>query len=202
LIDKFTHVLDWERSIYDTIMLDRTVAMVKAWAEKRGDTLVIVTPDHAHALSLVGTVDDDKPGTDMREKIGTYVEAGFPNYGPPDARGYPADVNVSKRLFMTIGDQPDHYETYRPKMDGPFVPAIKSKDNQGNEIYVANPAYKDVPGALLVTGNLPRKDAYGAHAVDDVILSAMGPGSEQFHGFLENTEVFKIMAKSLALGEK
>jgi alkaline phosphatase len=202
LIDKFTHVLDWERSVYDTIMLDRTVALVKAWAEKRGDTLVIVTPDHAHSLSLVGTVDDDKPGTDMREKVGSYVEAGYPNYGPPDARGYPADVNVSKRLFMTIGAHPDFYQTYRPKLDAPFVPAVKAKDAGSAEVYVANPMYKDVPGAVLTEGTLPRKDAQGVHAVDDVILSAAGPGADQFKGFMENTDVFKVMVKALALGDK
>lgn len=202
LIDKFTHPLDWERSVYDTIMLDRTVALVKAWAEKRGDTLVIVTPDHAHALSLIGTIDDDRPGTEMREKVGTYADAGFPNYPPADANGYPPEVNVSRRLFMTIGDYPDHYETWRPKLDGPNVPTIGTKDADGKTIYVANPAYKDVPGAVLVQGNLPRKEAVGVHAVDDVILSAMGPGAERFHGFMENTEVFKVMATALALGDK
>ena len=202
LIDKFSHVMDWERSVYDTIMFDRTIALVKKWAEQRGDTLVIVTPDHAHSMSIVGTVDDSKAGDDMREKIGTYNEAGFPNYGPPDARGYPADVNVSKRLYVTYGAHPEFYQTWRPKLDAPFVPSIKSKDANGAEIYVANPAYKDTPGASLTEGTLPRRDPQGVHAVDDVILSSMGPGSDQFKGFMENTDVFKVMVKALALGEK
>jgi len=30
----------------------------------------------------------------------------------------------------------------------------------------------------------------------------MGPGSEKFKGFMDNTEVFKIMVQSLGLGSK
>jgi alkaline phosphatase len=202
LIDKFSHVLDWERSVYDTIMLDRTLAIVKAFAEKNGDTLVILTPDHAHTMSLVGTIDDDKPGVDMREKIGAYAEAGFPNYPAADARGYPPEVNVSKRLYMAVGSHPEYYETFHPKLDAPFVPTVKVKDDSGKEMNVANPAYKDMPGAILVPSNLPRAITQDVHAVDDVILSAMGPGSDEFKGFMENTDVFRVMAKSLALGEK
>jgi alkaline phosphatase len=103
---------------------------------------------------------------------------------------------------MTIGAHPDFYQTYRPKLDAPFVPAIKSKDAGNAEVYVANPMYKDVPGAVFTEGTLPRKDAQGVHAVDDVILSAAGPGADQFKGFMENTDVFKVMVKALALGDK
>jgi alkaline phosphatase len=35
LIDKYSHVLDWERAVYDTIMLDNAVAAAKAFAAGR-----------------------------------------------------------------------------------------------------------------------------------------------------------------------
>lgn len=60
-------------------------------------------------------------------------------------------MNVSKRLAVFIGNYPDHYETYRPKMDGPFVPSVK--DEKGH--YIANAAYKDVPGAQLASATCP-----------------------------------------------
>ena len=31
--------------------------------------------------------DDDKPGDEMRQKVGTYAEAGFPNYVDADGDG-------------------------------------------------------------------------------------------------------------------
>jgi alkaline phosphatase len=198
LIDKHTHPLDWERAVYDTIMLDKTVALVKEFAQASGDTLVIVTPDHTHAISVVGTFDDNAKGAEMREKVGVYEKAGVPNYVDADGDGYPDSPMVSKRLFVTIGDYPDHYETFRPKPDGIFVPAVKDKN--GN--YVANEAYKDVPGAVLVPGNLPRDASDGVHAADDALLTAMGPGAEVFHGFMENVEVFRAMVNALGLAPR
>ena len=123
LIDKYNHPLDWERSVYDTIMLSNAVQVAKDWAAARNDTLIIVTPDHTHGVSIVGTVDDAKPGPEMRDKVGVYSDAGFPNYPPPNANGYPERVDVSRRLAMFYGNFPDYYETYRPKLDGPFVPS-------------------------------------------------------------------------------
>src|SRR5215510_15161750 len=104
LIDKFNHPLDWERAVYDTIMLSNAVQVAKEFAGKRNDTLIIVTPDHTHGLAIVGTVDDGKSGTDMREKVGTYAEAGYPNYPAPDKDGYPEKIDVSRRLAIFFAD--------------------------------------------------------------------------------------------------
>ncbi|MEX8517617.1 MAG: alkaline phosphatase [Leptothrix sp. (in: b-proteobacteria)] len=198
LIDKYNHPLDWERSVYDTIMLSNAVQVAKDFAAKHPDTLIIVTPDHTHGMSIVGTVDDSKPGTDMREKVGVYEEAGYPNYPQANAAGYPERVDVSKRLAIFYGNTPDYYETFQPKLDGVFVPAVKDGDNM-----IANPAYKDVPGAQLRTGILPRQGKraadQGTHTADDGLVSAMGPGSERFAGFIDNTEVFRNIVDALGL---
>jgi alkaline phosphatase len=199
LIDKFNHPLDWERSVYDTIMLSNAVQVAKDFAAKRNDTLIIVTPDHTHGVSIVGTVDDDKPGNDMREKVGVYEQAGYPNYPAADAAGFPPSVEVSRRLAMFYGNTPDYYETFRPKLDGPFDPSVKDADKN----IVPNPKYKDIPGAILRTGNLPktgpRASGEGTHTADDGVLTAMGPGSEKFRGFMDNTEVFRVIADALGL---
>ena len=47
-IDKYSHSLDWERAVYDTIMLDNAVKVAKEFAGDRNDTLIIVVADHAH----------------------------------------------------------------------------------------------------------------------------------------------------------
>jgi alkaline phosphatase len=177
-------------------MLDKTVQVVKDFAAASGDTLVLVTPDHTHAISVVGTIDDNAKATLPRDKVGIYAEAGFPNYTHANGPGYPDRVDVSKRLYVVIGDYPDHYETWQPKLDGTFEPAVKDKD--GN--YVANEKYKTAPGAVFREGNLPRNSSDGAHAADDGVLTAMGPGSETVHGFMDNTLVFRTMVNALDLG--
>lgn len=197
LIDKFNHPLDWERSVYDTIMLDKTLKVVLDWVGTRNDTLVIVVPDHTHGVGVVGTVRDDLPGEEMREKVGVYAEAGFPNYPAPDARGYPPSIEVSRRLAMFYAAFPDYYESFRPNLDGPRVPAIK--DASGN--FVANERGR-APGGQLRVGNIPRAVDTGVHSADDALLRATGPGSDRFYGFVDNTFVFRAMAEALGLGRQ
>ena len=196
LIDKFAHPLDWERSVYDTIMFDKSVALAKDYVKKHPDTLLIVTSDHTHGVSVIGTVDDKKPGTEMREKVGTYDLAGFPNYEDKDGDGYPDKVDVSKRLAFFTSNFPDYYETYQPKLDGPFVPAVQNEKKE----YVATEKYKSVPGAQFREGNLPRNADSGVHSIDDVVIFAMGAGAQKVHGYMENSQVFRIMAEVLAAG--
>lgn len=197
-VDKMSHPLDWDRAVVDTIEFDKAVGIARDFAAKNPDTLVIVTGDHTHGVSIIGTVDDDKPGETMREKVGTYAHAGFPNYEDKDGDGYPDRVDVSRRLFLAANNGPDHYETFRPKLDGPFVPAIQNENKQ----YVANEAYKDVPGAVFVQGNIPTNGDTGVHAVDDVMLQASGPGAENFRGYMEQSDVYRVIAGALALGAK
>ncbi|GGC63811.1 alkaline phosphatase [Chelatococcus reniformis] len=195
LIDKQSHPMDWERALFDTIEFDKAVGLGLEFARKNPDTLVIVTSDHTHGVSLIGTIDDAKPGTDMREKIGVYAAAGFPNYEDKDGDGYPDRIDVSRRLAMFAADFPDYYETFRPKLDGPFEPTVP----KGKQEFVANEAYRDVPGAVLRIGNLPREADSAVHAVDDVILQATGPGSDAFKGYMEESDVYRAMVDALAL---
>ncbi len=197
-IDKYSHSLDPERAIFDTIMLDNAVRVAKEWAEARGDTMVVVVADHAHMVGLIGTYDDARPGTTPREKLGTYAEAGFPNYPKADAEGYPPTVDVSRRLALSFGTYPDHCFNAKPYLDGEFAPVVPG---QQPGTFMANAAYCDRPGAVRITGNLPADANSGVHAADDVLLTAIGPGAAQFHGRLDNTRVFRAIANALALGD-
>ena len=198
LIDKFNHPLDWERAAFDTIMLSNAVQIAKDFAKKNPDTLIIVTPDHTHSGSISGVVNDAKPGP-LREKVGVYADAGYPNYPKANIEGYPNQIDVSKRLAFFYGNYPDHYETLHPKLDGTFKPAVKDESGK----YVANPKYIQLQeDAIHMTGNLPSHQEVGVHTADDAVLNAMGPGSEKFRGFMDNTEVFKVMVETLGLGYK
>ncbi len=203
MIDKYAHRLDNERAVYDTIMFDNVVRQVRDWAKARGDdTLILVLADHNHPVSMVGTIDDDMsstPDVPMRERVRIYEKAGFPNYPAPDKEGYPSRVDVSRRLAMFSATLPDHYETFRPRLDNPNQPTMAGPEPG---TYQANEHYKDVLGAVLRFGNLPRLANASVHSGEDVILTASGPGSEKVRGQIDNTEVFRIMAEALGLGQK
>ena len=197
LIDKYSHPLDWERAVMDTIMLDRAVAAAKDFAAGRDDTLILVTADHGHGLSLVGTVDRRGPGPGDARQGRRPRQGRVPELPAGQRRG------LSRRGWTSPGGSPiffagfpDYYETMQPKLDGPFVPAVAGPDKR----YVANEKYKDVAGAVLRVGNLPHSAPQGVHSGEDVVLTATGPGADRVRGFLDNTEVFRIIAEALGLG--
>jgi alkaline phosphatase len=194
-IDKYSHSLDWERAVYDTIMLDNVVKMAKDFASKNSDTLVIVVPDHAHPVSIIGTYDDTK-GEQLRDRLQTYAAAQFPNYPPADSEGYPPKVDVSRRLALVFAAYPDYCDPGKPYMEGENVPTSAPE----GEKQTANEAYCQ-PGAARKIGNLPFTARAGVHSADDVVLTASGPGADIFHGRVDNTLVFRAMARALGLGQ-
>jgi len=213
LIDKYSHVLDWERAVMDTIQFDQTVGIVKEWAAPRNDTLILVVADHTHGVSIVGVIDDkanvripvfgderDDPDalrTRTRDKIGINEYAGFPNYVDANRDGYPDRLDVSRRLSVFFTNFPDYYETFAPKLDGVFEPTVAD-----GFLKKANTKYKNVPGAQFREGNLPRISSSGVHTAEDVILTATGPGSEAVRGFMDNTEIFRLIVETLGLKAK
>lgn len=200
MIDKYAHALDMERAVYDTIMFDNAVRETREWAAARGnDTLILVLADHNHPNSLVGTINDDMsatPNLPLRERVGVYGNAGFPNYPKPDADGYPNRVDVSRRLAIFSASLPDHYENLRPKLDNPFTPAVAGKEPA---TFVANERYKDAPGAVLRLGNLPAMMNASVHSGEDVIMTATGPAAERVRGAMDNTEVFRVIVEALGM---
>ncbi|AJY47809.1 alkaline phosphatase [Martelella endophytica] len=195
-IDKMSHPMDWDRAVVDTIEFDQAIAKAVEFAKSNPDTLIVVTGDHTHGVSLIGTIDDNVEADEMREKVMTYDDAGFPDYADTDGDGYPDKIDVDRRFAIFSNNFPDYYETFRPKMDGPFEPSIKGENGE----YVANEQYKDVPGAVLRVGNLPKNADTAVHAVDDIVLQATGPGSEGFSGYMEQSDVYEVLADAFALG--
>lgn len=195
LVDKYSHPMDWERSVYDTIMFDKIIGIALDYQKENPDTLVVVTGDHTHSISVYGTVNDNKPiVNNIRDKVGTYADAGFPTYKDSDGDGYPDTPLADVRLAVGFGNHPDYYETFSPHLDGVFTPAIA--DATGKK-YVANEAYK--ASGIYMEGNLSYDQSQEVHSVDDQIVQMTGPGSEKVRSYQENTAVFRYMAEALGL---
>lgn len=194
LVDKYSHPMDWERAVYDTIMFDKVIAIAQDFVKKNPDTLLVVTGDHTHSMSVYGTVDDKKPGTLMRDKVGTYGNAGFTNYVDANGDGYPDSPNPSKRLAIGWGNHPDYWETFKPKLDAPFSPTVQDE----NKFYIANDKYKS-DSATMIAGNLARTDSTEVHSIDDMTLQMSGPGSEKVKAYQENTSTFRYLVEALGL---
>lgn len=190
-IDKQEHPLDGPRALYDTIEFDKAIGIAKKWAEEHGDTLVVVTADHNHSMSIVGT--HDRRENQGRPANGVYGDAGFPTYVDANGDGFPDDPNPEVGLFFGWSNHPDHTDgfTHNPV---PVQPALMDK---ATGKAVPNPKHQ--PGAELQQGNLPFDQTNCVHCVDDVAVVASGPGAAGFNRFMDNTEIFFGIADALAL---
>ena len=208
-IDKQAHAMDTERWLLDIIEFDRAIALAKAYAQRRSDTLVIVTADHECAgVALIGgsKVSDSRlqalvregSGTALRnEVVGVYEQAGFPKY-KIDADGYPQTTDIDNRLLVGYGSNADRMEDFRtnpqPLQDNqqPFT------KQEPLSTYPSGLLARDQEGKYMITGQVPGDSA--THTATDVPLSAFGPGAYAFTGVMDNTDVFFKLAQAAIRG--
>ena len=158
---------------------------------KHGDTLVVVTADHAHSMSITGTYweGDGKSGKDA---VRVYADAGFPAYVDADGDGFPDELDTERKLAVHFANHPDYYEDYR--MDP--VPTTPNVNGEANQAKLLDPSDPDKDRFLQIG---PINGSTGVHTVEDVPLMAHGTGSHYFNGVLDNTEVFFAIANVMGL---
>jgi alkaline phosphatase len=189
-IDKQLHVMDWERSAYDTIEFDRAIAVAREFAARDGATLILATADHSHGVSITGTY-HEKDGKTGRQAVRTYAASTFPTFRDEDGDGFPENPAPDVTLAIEYANHPDYYEDFKFHKT-PVSPAIMSGD-----VAVAN--VKRAPNGVFYPGNIPGAESQEVHAADDVPLSAGGPGADHFKGVMDNTEVFFGIVRALGL---
>lgn len=194
-IDKQLHAMDWQRATYDTIEFDQAIKYAQDYSKAHGDnTLIIVVADHAHGVSITGTYSEAE-GKIGREGVRVYGDAKWPTFVDANNDGFPDNPDADVTLAVQYANAPDHYENYRFQTT-PTSPATAGKDGH----VIANPN-RAPQGARLVEGNLPTTtgETSEVHSADDVVLMAQGPGSEYFHGVMDNTEVFFGIMRALGV---
>jgi alkaline phosphatase len=136
------------------------------------DTLIIVTADHSHVLTMAG-----------------YPTRGNPILGKVtgnDATGTPKsafDLLSDGKPYTTLGYQngPGGAWVGGPRPDLSEIDTIRDKD-------------------FLQQSALPRTSE--SHGGEDVAVYARGPGAEQVHGVMEQNLVFDVMDKAALLRDR
>ncbi len=222
-IDKQAHNMDTERSIQDVIEFDNAVEKCRQFQIANPDTLVIITADHeCGGMSVIGgsTVNNSTlitrstagagtvtiSGTAMtvstnlasRNAVGTYENAGFPQY-PLSGDGYPISTDPDFKMIIGYAANADRNEDW---LTNP-LPLRDSQQPTTSTSYGAIvsllpnlPINRDTTGGTFITGQVP--DTTAVHTANDIPLSALGRGSVLFTGYMDNTDVFfKIMQATL-----
>lgn len=228
-IDKQSHAMDADRAIWETIEFDNAVRKCLDFANRVGDTTVIVTADHeCSGFSILGALTggianlqsqpsdtgvlDPATQPNRQKVVGTYDAAGFPNYTIL-ADGFPASADIDGKLLIGFGANGDRYEGWLSKP----VPIIDSllpndiKGQLGTKGYPAEPINRQAastsPDPLGDSrGFFIRGQAVGqtqaVHTATDIPLSAYSKGNNaylQFTAVQDNTDVFFKLARA-ALG--
>jgi alkaline phosphatase len=205
--------MDTERFVHDTIEFDRSVGRCIAFQQANPDTLIIVTADHECAgAAIIGATAvtnadlitrstalgaDGVAGvvngatgaaTDGQARlrsnvVNTYDSASFPVYDNTPADGYPATMDVDRKMLIGYGGNGDRYEDWLQNVQ-PNV----------------NPFLRDTAGDFFIAGQASGPGVQSAvHTAADIPLSAGGRGSSLFGGTMDNTSVF-FRAMQAAIG--
>ncbi len=171
--------------------------------QARGDdTLILVISDHNHPNSMIGTINDDMktvPNVPMRERVGTYEKAGFPNYPAADADGYPNPASTSAAALLLLGGGAGLLRDLPPQTRQP-EPAGGRRQGQETPTSTPTTNTRTCPAPCCALRQSAGDDECqrpfrrGCHPHRD------GPRQRaRVHGSMDNTEVFRVMVEALGL---
>ncbi|MEY2849461.1 MAG: hypothetical protein RI885_2128 [Actinomycetota bacterium] len=178
LIDKRSHANDAAQTLEEIKAFDDAVAVAMDFAEKDGNTMVIVTADHECA------------GFNIIEK-GTFVNS--------EAATPPGNVDG--------GNTANNSATSRPSpttKDAVRSPGIINGAGAGNATNFGPATFSTADDPAGVPDGSPDASLWltylsGNHTGADVPIFAYGRGSEKLEGRVDNTTLFSVVTEALRL---
>ncbi|WP_189389506.1 alkaline phosphatase [Bacterioplanes sanyensis] len=182
-IDHAHHLGNAYRALVETNQLSDSVALAQQLAHD--DTLLVVTADHSHTLSMAGYPQRGNPILGLvqqQDDSGQLQPTLASDQQPYTTLGYANGLGSQLR-------HPDHL--HAPELASNQRRVGRLPWLQNSEL-IADPLHADYcQTALLPTGS-------ETHGSDDVALHARGPGAQWFHGLLEQHSVYHILRRALA----
>lgn len=184
-IDHAHHLGNAYRALTETAMLGNTVEQVRA--ATGDDTLVVVTADHSHTLSMAGYPQRGNPILGLVKNGETTLAT---DNQPYTTLGYANGAGAVSPLWSKVAGQHNHPHAYNYTTD-------KEQRQNGRFAWMND-------GKVLVNTEDPdfcqaslAHRGSETHGSDDVALHADGPGAERFHGLLEQHSVYHVMRQAL-----
>lgn len=192
-IDHGHHAGNAYRALGDTVELSNAVRVAMEQT-KRTDTLIVVTADHSHTLSIAGYPKRGNPILGLVE--GSAGESG-PTTGPAK--------DLTQRPFTTLS-----------YANGPGYPGASDVEPEGPKTFPHGPKGppKSFTGVTHGRPDLTHVDTTApsyvqevavplgseTHGGEDVVIWAGGPSAALFHGTREQNFVYHVLAAALGLG--
>ena len=207
-IDHAAHNNDAAALLWDQLAFDDALGVVLRFAEKQPDTLVVLATDHGTSSpSLNGTgreYADTNTSFDrmlgarnsytvVTPLLGVKAEYTMKPEAAGHSRSMPSAEHIKETVRAAFGIDlsPEETEWLR----------VASAGEKGVAISKQLDKMAGILGQAL--GNHTGIGWSGtSHTADYTILTALGPGSRRFHGFLKNTDVFPILCEFMDIRHK
>jgi alkaline phosphatase len=188
-VDHAGHANDIAAMLYDMMAFEEAVKVAVDFALKDGETLVIITADHA-----TGGPSMNGDGVEYADSPAALMSIGQMK----------ASVTETIAAFGKDGDKAIVHDVVKDKL------AIELKDdeaaaiagiNKGEHPFKLARLYDWKGGSIgAILGNYARVTwTSGNHTCDHVWVTAVGPGSEKFHGVVPNYKMFDLMLDAKGL---
>jgi alkaline phosphatase len=190
-IDHGHHAGNAYRALDETVQLDRAVQVALDRTD-RSDTLILVTADHSHVLTIAG-----------------YPTRGNPILGKVvgnDTRGEPAkeySFDSRGQPYTTLGYQngPGAVRTDVSDADDAMAPGPTHADHDIPDVEGAGGRRPDLTDVDTTDPDYLQESAipmaYETHGGEDVAVYATGPGAELLHGVREQHYLYHVMVDAL-----
>lgn len=187
-VDHGAHANDLAAILYDQLAFEDAVRQAIAFAEKDGETLVIVTSDHATGgVSLNGAGSEYFDSTAGLLSVGG-MKSSFEKLTPllkDQGASTVQDVLLDRLGLKVTGDDAQTIVAIM-KGETPFKPSI---------------FYRGTTQSLaVILGNYSKVTfTSGNHTSDHVMVMAYGPGSDTIPGLIQNTSFFDLILATKGL---
>lgn len=182
-VDHAAHANDFGGMMYDQIAFEEAVKVAVDFALRDGETLVIVTTDHATGGPSLNGAGSGYGASTGGLKLLAGMKSSFEGImravGSSPTRSQVQDV-IKEKLAIGLTDEEADAVVAARNGNSPFKPSI----------------FHASTGATLamILGNHTKVTwTSGNHTCDHVLVTAVGPGSEQFAGYTQNVRFFDIM---------
>ncbi|MCW5889141.1 MAG: alkaline phosphatase [bacterium] len=187
-IDHGHHASNAHRALGDTIELSNAVRV--ALEKTQGtDTLIVVTADHSHTLSMAGY---PRRGNPILGLVSGSSGEGGPSPGPAK------DLTGKPYTTLSYANGPGYPGASDSQPEGPKTFPHPAKSFQGVTRGRPDLTHVDTtaPG-YLQEATVPLGSE--THGGEDVVVWAGGPSAALFHGTREQSYVYHVMAAALGL---
>lgn len=189
-IDHAHHLANAHRALADTVAFSEAVAEAVRLSSK--DTLIVVTADHSHTMTIGGY---SARGNAILGKVTHVDEQGLPADKPAlDGQGKPYTT-----LSYANGPGWHGASHYHTKVSQPAgVKRFPHELTHFSVAATARPSLTEIDteaSSYLQTGAVPM--SVETHAGEDVVVYAQGPGAVWFHGVIEQNVIYWLIRNAL-----